>query len=51
MKIYRVLFFFLRLVDICSSWSTDWKNSAELKRQIYTGVKPAAGSTAGKYSE
>ena len=39
------------LVDVCSVWSKDWKNTPEITDRIYTNIKPKGGSNAGKYSK
>ncbi len=44
------MFFFI-LVDVCSVWSDNWKNSIPLKDLIYTNVKPTGGTNAGRYSK
>jgi hypothetical protein len=50
-SISKVKFASLVSVDVCSIWSEDWKTSSELKHKIYSGVKPAGGKAAGKYSK
>ncbi|CAF4448224.1 unnamed protein product, partial [Adineta steineri] len=37
--------------DVCSAWSENWRNSAELNSLVYTNVKPMGGANAGKYSK
>ncbi|CAF0871946.1 unnamed protein product [Adineta steineri] len=39
------------IVDVCSAWSENWRNSAELNSLVYTNVKPMGGANAGKYSK
>ena len=39
------------VVDVCSVWTEDWRNSIQVKDQIYSAVKPTGGASAGKYSK